>query len=63
MVKVNLWLYKIFGERLLGICLGLLTKIIVQNAFRLVTAMAASYIDLFKDLFFDNHAHESWTNA
>ena len=55
MVKINLWFYNIFGDRICGICSRTWTKLslsIVPNVIRLVIAMAASYVDLFKDIFF-----------
>ena len=57
MVRINLWLCKTFGERICRICSQLWRRIIlsfVLNVFRLVIAMAASYIDLCKDVFFAN---------
>ena len=55
MVKFKLWLIKIFGHRFCRICSRTWRRIslsFVPNVMRLVIAMAASYVDLFKDIFF-----------
>ena len=55
MVKSSLWLYRLLGEQFCRTCSTTWTSIslsIVPNIIRLITAMVASYVDLFKDIFF-----------
>ena len=55
MVKFSLWLYSLFGEQFCRTCSLTWTAVslsIVPSLVQLTTAMAASYVDLFKDIFF-----------
>ena len=57
MVTFTLWLYTVLGHKICVTCSQIRTVIslsIIPNIIRLITAMALSYIDLFKDIFLAN---------
>ena len=57
MVTFTLWLYTVLGHKICVTCSQIRTVIslsIIPSIVRLITAMALSYIDLFKDIFLAN---------
>ena len=53
-VKFTLWLYTVLGHKFCVTCSQIKTVVslsIIPSVIRLITALALSYIDLFKDIF------------